>query len=134
MYRRAFLQSTAAFTLTPALAQAYAAEPFSPALWRSLREGSGVVVLNYRASWSITCDLKADILAELMAQNPDYAALSFVEVDWDTFGPAQLTERLKVERNSTLLVLKGGREVARLVAEPYERSIRALLDKALAAA
>lgn len=133
MHRRAFFTSAAALCLTPGLAQAYSAEPFSPALWRSMRDTSDVVVLNYRASWSLTCQMKADILRALLARHEDYQRLTFVEVDWDTFGPSVLTQRLGVKRNSTLLVMKGGREVARLEAEPQERKIRGLLDKALAA-
>jgi hypothetical protein len=44
-----------------------------------------------------------------------------------------MTERLKVTRRSTLLVMKNGTEVARLVNEPQARKVRALLDAALAA-
>ena len=131
MLRRRFLLSAAAFSCAPVALQAYPAESFSPALWSSLSDTSDVVVLNYRASWSLTCQIKADILAKLLSENPDYERLTFIDVDWDTFGPSVLTQRLGVERRSTLLVVKGGKEVARLVNEPYERRIRALLDQAL---
>ncbi|MEM6372293.1 MAG: thioredoxin family protein [Pseudomonadota bacterium] len=132
MHRRIFLLSSAA-VLFPCLSAAYPAEDFSPSLWRDLRETDRVVILNYRASWSLTCQIKADLIAEAIAANPAYGELTFIDVDWDTFGRSQLTERLKVERRSTLLVMKNGREVARLVNEPYERPIRALLDSALVA-
>lgn len=132
MHRRLFLLTSAA-TLLPTVSLAYPAKVFSPAVWRDLREMDGVVVLNYRASWSLTCQIKADLIAEALAENPAYGQLMFVDVDWDTFGQSQLTERLKVTRRSTLLVMKNGKEIARIENAPYARDVRALLDTALAA-
>jgi len=131
MHRRTFLFSAAAFL--PSMALSYPAETFSPAIWRDLRAGNQTVVLNYRASWSLTCQIKAELIADALVANPDYNRLVFIDVDWDTFGRSQLTERLKVKRRSTLLVMKNGTEIARLENEPYERKVRALLDTALAA-
>jgi thiol-disulfide isomerase/thioredoxin len=131
MHRRDFIISAAAFL--PTMAGAYQAQVFTPARWDSLKDTGDTVILNYRASWSLTCQIKADLIAEALAENPSYARLTFVEVDWDTFGRSQMTERLKVTRRSTLLVMKNGTEVARLVNEPQARKVRALLDAALAA-
>ncbi len=133
MFRRQFLLSAAGMAIVPHFAHAYSAETFSPTLWRELREQPRVVILNFRASWSLTCQIKADILAELIKTDPAYGQLVFVDVDWDTFGPSVMAGRMGVKRNSTLLVMKQGKEVARLEAEPYARKIRALLDRALAA-
>ena len=133
MYRREALTAALGFLCLPRVAHAYPAETFSPTLWQTLREQPGTVVLNFRASWSLTCQIKAEILAELIAAEPSYGQLQFVDVDWDTFGPSVLTNKWGVTRNSTLLVMKAGKEVARLEAEPYPRKIRALLDRALAA-
>jgi thiol:disulfide interchange protein len=132
MRRRKFLMSTAALCATPGLGFAYSAQDFSPSLWRDVRQAEGVVILNYRASWSLTCARKEEIIVSLLQENPAYQALTFIDVDWDTFGPSELTKRLKVNRRSTLLVMKAGKEVARLENEPYERKIRRLLDAALA--
>lgn len=131
MHRRTFLLSAAA--LIPSAAFSYPAETFSPAIWRDLGAGTQTVVLNYRASWSLTCQIKAELIGDALVANPEYNRLVFVDVDWDTFGRSQLTERLKVNRRSTLLVMKNGTEVARLENQPYEREVRALLDTALAA-
>jgi len=131
MHRRMFLLSTVA--CLPAMAFAYPAEVFSPAVWDDLKQTDQTVILNYRASWSLTCQIKADLIAEALADNPAYGQLIFVDVDWDTFGQSQMTQRLRVQRRSTLLVMKNGKEVARLVNEPYARRVRALLDTALAA-
>jgi len=131
MHRRIFLLSAAAATF-PSLAFAYPSVAFSPAVWRDLRQTDRVIILNYRAKWSLTCQIKADLITEAIAENPDYGQLTFVDVDWDTFGQSQLTERLAVKRHSTLLLMKNGKEIARLVNEPFARPVRAFLDAALA--
>ncbi|MEL6617360.1 MAG: thioredoxin family protein [Pseudomonadota bacterium] len=133
MHRRTFLTTAAAAATLPFPALAYPAEIFTPGLWSDVRKRDDVVVLNYRAAWSLTCQIKADLIADALAQNPAYQRLTFIDVDWDTFGQSVLTSRLKVERRSTLLVMKQGKEVTRLVNEPYPRRVRALLDAALAA-
>jgi len=133
MHRRHFIFSAGAAGLLPTIAGAYSADRFSPELWRTLRKDENPVILNFRASWSLTCQIKADILAKLIATQPSYAQLNFVEVDWDTFGPSVLTSKMRVTRNSTLLILKEGREIARLENEPYPRKVQAFLDKALVA-
>ncbi|WP_299047624.1 thioredoxin family protein [uncultured Tateyamaria sp.] len=132
MHRRTFLLTASALAV-PGGAIAYPAQTFTPAVWRDLRETNQTLVMNFRAAWSLTCQIKADLIAEALADTPAYANLTFVDVDWDTFGPSQMTQRLKVERRSTLLVMKNGTEVTRLVNEPYARPVRALLDAALAA-
>ncbi|MEM8693585.1 MAG: thioredoxin family protein [Pseudomonadota bacterium] len=132
MHRRAFLISSAA-CLMPLGASAYPAIGFAPQTWRDLRETDQTVILNFRASWSLTCQIKAELIADLLAENPAYRALTFVDVDWDTFGPSQMTKRMNVTRRSTLVVMKGGDELARIENEPYAPKIRALLDTAIAA-
>ncbi|APX13250.1 thioredoxin family protein [Tateyamaria omphalii] len=133
MHRRKFILSAAALAIAGGAHAAYPAKTFTPAVWRSLRDTDKTVVMNFRATWSLTCQIKADLIADALAENPAYTDLTFLDVDWDTFGPSQMTQRLKVERRSTLLVMKNGDEVARLVNEPYARKVRALLDAALAA-
>ena len=98
-----------------------------------MRDTDQTIIMNFRATWSLTCQMKADILAQLLEETPAYQRLTFLDVDWDTFGEAVLTNRLKVEQRSTLLVMKSGKEVARLVNTPEHRAVRALLDQALAA-
>jgi len=131
MHRRTFLLSTAA--LIPSIVSAYPAEDFSPAVWQNMRASDETYILNYRATWSLTCQIKAELISEALAENPHYNRLTFVDIDWDVYGTSQLTQKLDVNRRSTLLVIKRGEEVARLENEPYARKVRALLDKALAA-
>ena len=137
MNRRAFLMMTAASaiagTALPHMAQAYTSIPFSPQEWDRIRKTDQTVILNWRASWSLTCQIKLELIAKLIGENPAYSDLTFVDINWDTFGQSIMTNRMKVTRRSTLVVMKNGREITRIENEPFERKVRALLDAALAA-
>ena len=134
MKRRSFVTSFAAACMVPGLARAYPSVPYAPETWSDVRADADRMILNFRASWSITCQIKHDLITSLIRTNPAYGRLTFVDVDWDTFGPSEWVEkRLKVERRSTLIAMKDGKEVGRLVNEPYEARIRSFLDTALAA-
>lgn len=75
------------------------------------------------------------MIGALKAENPAYAeAITFVNVDWDTYRTAELTRSLNIPRRSTLVVLKGDAELGRIVAGTGKSEIKALLDTALTAA
>lgn len=131
MKRRTLLTALPAALCLPRMALAYAPVPYAPDAWKALRETDATFVLNFRASWSLTCARKAEILAALLAENPTYESLRFVEVDWDTFGPSVWVDKLKVERRSTLIAMRKGREIARVVNQPDIRLLRAFLDTAI---
>ncbi|MFV0295153.1 MAG: thioredoxin family protein [Hyphomicrobiaceae bacterium] len=65
------------------------------------------------------------------SQNKYNDAITFVLVDWDTFKDKPVTTSRKIPRRSTFVLIKGGKEIDRLVAETSEKRIKAMLDKAL---
>ena len=136
MDRRSFMAMGAATLLLPNTSYAaYAPTEYLPSEWRSFRKENKIALLNFNASWSMTCQLKREALEQLLSENPDYASsITHLDIDWDTYAFAEWTKAMKVERRSTLVVMKGTREVARLVAEPEYDKIKGLLDTALNAA
>lgn len=71
------------------------------------------------------------MLKKLRASYPQYdKSITFILIDWDTFGSHAVTTSRKVPRRSTMVLIKGGTEIGRLVAQISEQKIRALLDKA----
>lgn len=133
MNRRTFLMASATSLFLPISAHAYSFIPYTPAAWNGLKQSDQTVILNFRASWSLTCNQNLELIAQLLGQNSNYRNLTFVDVNWDHYGQSVMASRLKVKRHSTLIVMKMGVEVTRMVNEPYERKMRALLDAALAA-
>jgi len=138
MHRREFITLAAATGLTafaPPAQAAYLAIQYVPGLIRDLQSGGGTLIVNFSATWSLTSQIKRDAISQMKQDNPDYSAnITFVDVDWDTYGPSEMARRLKVQRHATLIALQGKEEVARLVAEIDERRIKAFLDQTLAAA
>lgn len=133
MNRRRFLTLSTAAIATPGLAHAFLDLEYAPATWRNLRDTDQTVVLFFKADWSLTCQIKEDIIADLLQDTPEFQRITFVDVDWDTFGPSQMAERLKINRRSTLVVMKQGQEIARLENDPQPYKLRAVLETALAA-
>ena len=72
------------------------------------------------------------MLKELRASSPKYNnAIRFILIDWDTYKSHEVTTSLGIPRRSTIVLIKGGKEVGRLVAATSKSAIKALLDKAL---
>ena len=134
MQRRDFLILTAAVTLATPLPARAAGEPYSPEALAAAQAAGETILLDFTASWCSTCAAQARVLAALKAENPDYAArIRFIDVDWDRWGNGDLARALNIPRRSTLVAMKGDREIGRIVAQTGRAPIRALLDQALAA-
>ncbi|MDX2156774.1 MAG: thioredoxin family protein [Hyphomicrobiaceae bacterium] len=72
------------------------------------------------------------MLQRLRESLPHYnKAVTFVLVDWDTFKSHEVTTSRKIPRRSTFVLIKGGKEIDRLVAETAEERIKAMLDLAV---
>lgn len=72
------------------------------------------------------------MLKKLRASNSKYnKAITFILVDWDTFRDKPVTTDRKIPRRSTFVLIKGGKEIQRLVAATSEGQIKAMLDLAL---
>ena len=72
------------------------------------------------------------MLKKLRASYPLYdKSITFILIDWDTFGTHAVTTSRKIPRRSTLVLIKGGKEIGRLVAQTSEQKIKALLDDGL---
>ena len=138
MNRRDFLLLTGAVSLLPALAPLSATAAlldYTPGLVEERLAAGDTVFLDFKASWCSTCAAQARVLDALKTANPAYdAAITFINVDWDQYGEDPLTLRLNIPRRSTLVVLKGGDELGRIVAGTATEDIQALMDVALEAA
>ena len=60
------------------------------------------------------------------------ANIVFINVDWDDYGKSDLVKSLSIPRRSTLVVLKGDQEIGRVVAQTSSKTIKKLMDAALA--
>ena len=135
MNRRHFLTLAAALPLLPAMARAGTTLDYVPGLAEAAMDEGRVILLDFKASWCTTCATQERVLGALRSENPAYeAAITFINVDWDEYGTGDLARALKIPRRSTLVLLKGRKELARIVAGTAKEELRALLDQGVAAA
>lgn len=134
MNRRTLLALTPALLL-PRLAFAADRVFYEPGNAEAAMAAGKVVLLDFWTNWCSTCAAQDRVIEKLRAGNPAYdAAISFFTVDWDKYADAKLSVALKIPRRSVLVALKGQKEIGRVVVDPSEAAIKALLDASLAAA
>ena len=134
MKRRDFVLLSTAAALLP-VAAAAAPVDYTPGLVKKHLAQGDTVFLDFKASWCSTCAAQERVINALLEANPAYEKnVVFVNVDWDQFKGAELTKSLNIPRRSTLVVLKGDKELGRIVAGTSKNDIQALMDTALNAA
>ncbi len=118
-----------ALAATPAFAAAGFVEYEAGLIERHLAAGKTVFV-DYSASWCGTCRTQERVISQLLKENPQYARkMVFVRVDWDLWGDKPVSRERNIPRRSTLLVLRGDKELGRIVAGTAKAEIKALLDR-----
>jgi thioredoxin 1 len=103
-------------------------QPYSAAaLDRMLAAGQPVVV-DFHADWCPTCRAQAPIVKDLLA-TPELKNVTVLIADFDT--ELALRKSLKVTNQSTLVVFRQGKEVARSTGDTSREGLAALLKKAI---
>jgi thiol-disulfide isomerase/thioredoxin len=134
MKRREFIALTTAAAIAPAMLSAKVVDYTPGMAKKALAEGK-TVFLDFSATWCSTCAAQDRVITALRGENPDYDAnITFIKVDWDDYGNGDLSNGLKIPRRSTLVVLKGDKELGRIVAGTARKQIKKLMDTALKAA
>ena len=131
MDRRHFLiTAAAAVAATPALA----AKTYKKGLVEAELAAGKTVFVDFYTDWCTTCRSQQATLRKLKKANPAYEAhITFIRVDWDKHSNSKLAKSLNIPRRSTLVALKGNKEIGRIVAGTKRDAIQELMDKALAA-
>jgi thiol-disulfide isomerase/thioredoxin len=86
------------------------------------------VLVDVSAPWCPVCKAQKAVLAEL-GKMSKFAGFTTLEVDFDSQKDA--LKALKADKQSTLIVFKGDKEMGRIVGDARKESIEALLAKAL---
>ena len=135
MNRRTLMLSGAATLVMPAAPALASAVNYVPGLLEKHQAAGDTVFLDFTASWCGTCRAQGRVLESLKAENRAYDHnIVFIDVDWDTYGNSVMADRLKIPRRSTLVAMKGKKEIGRIVADTSKRNIKTLVDAALGAA
>ena len=94
---------------------------------RLLADGRPVVV-DFHADWCPICRAQAPIIKDLLSK-PEFKDLTVLIANYDTELP--LRKSLNVSQQSTLVVFRHGKEVARSTGQTSPEKLAALLRQAL---
>ncbi len=134
MIRRTFLAMSVSAMIavaTPAFAAKNSLEYMPGDIKAALSKGETVFV-DYYTNWCGVCKRQERVVNKLRSQNPAYnKAMKFIKVDWDVYASHKVSTSRNIPRRSTLLVLKGKKELGRIIAGTGESEIKALMDKGL---
>ena len=123
--------STAACSIVLAFLStlAFCAEvPFDQAQFDAMRAAGKPVAVVFHADWCPTCRAQAPVLKQLTA-SPALKPLTLFVADFDT--EKGLKRSLRVTQQSTVVVFKDGKEVARSTGDTQEDRLAALLNRAI---
>ncbi len=102
----------------------YAAQPYDEASFKEAQAAGKTVLINVTASWCPTCKKQEPTIKAVEKERP---SLVVYDVDFDT--AKDVLQKLQVRAQSTLIVYKGPKEVARSTAETDPGHLRALIAK-----
>lgn len=105
---------------------AQAGQPFDAKAFQQAQTAGKTILIDVTASWCPTCKQQRPIVQEIEKEKPN---LVVYEVDFDTAKDA--LKRFRVQYQSTLIMFKGVKEVARSTGETDPTQIRALVAKGL---
>jgi thioredoxin 1 len=103
-------------------------EPYSAATLDRLIANRQPVVVDFHADWCPTCRAQAPIVRELLA-TPELKKVTVLIANYDT--ELALRKSLNVAKQSTLVVFRNGKEVARSTGDTSRDGLAALLRQAI---
>ncbi|CAM5367809.1 thioredoxin family protein [Eoetvoesiella caeni] len=121
-----FLFSTL-LILAATMAHALDIRPYTAATLAAAQKADQPVALHFHADWCPTCRAQTAVLQKLKSEKG--LDLTVMVVNYDT--EKALKRRFKVNAQSTLIVLKGQKEMDRLVGDTTPDGIRTALKSAL---
>ena len=104
------------------------ADPYTQEAFDNLLKTGKPTLVEVHADWCSTCKKQAPITNALLKLEP-YRQISPLTVDFDTQKDALKT--LRVNKQSTLIVFKNGKEVGRSLGDTSREGIENLLKRAI---
>ena len=128
--RRTALLSAIATTLLLSFSAAHALtiQPYSAATLAAAQKAGRGVALHFHAPWCPTCREQDKVLGKLKT-DPSLDKVTLLLVDYDS--STALRKKMHVESQSTFVVYKGKKEVARNTGEMDPAKIKATLMQTL---
>jgi len=104
-----------------------AGNPYDQAGFDAAQAAGKPILVEIHANWCPTCRAQEPIISELLRE-PKHAGFVVLRVDFDN--QKDVAKRFRAQYQSTLIVFKGEKEVARSTGETRKDAIAAQLAKA----
>ena len=104
---------------------------FSNAKYQQYKSSGRAFMLDFSATWCPTCRAQHRVISGLQKSSPALKKIPILRVDWDKYRDKPIAKSLRIPRQSTLVMFKGGREVGRLIAQTGKTSIKTLMQRGL---
>ncbi|MDO9014097.1 MAG: thioredoxin family protein [Polynucleobacter sp.] len=105
-----------------------AGQPITATELADIEKQGKSAVISTHADWRSTCKKQDKVLANFM-KDPDYKNVVFYQVDYDN--QKDLLKALNVRSQSTIIVYKNGKEVARATGDTKEAALSKLTRQAI---
>jgi thiol-disulfide isomerase/thioredoxin len=102
--------------------------PFNQAQFDAMRSAGRPVAVVFHADWCPTCRAQAPVLKDLV-ETPALKSLTLYVANFDT--EKALKRSLAVTQQSTIVVFRGGKEIARSTGDTQRDRLDALLKQAV---
>jgi thioredoxin 1 len=103
-------------------------KPYSKTTFDDAIKAKQTVVVDFHASWCPTCKKQEPLLNEIVSAK-GYEKIVALKADYDA--EKDLKNSLKVSKQSTVVVFKGGKEVARQTGTTSKDELKKLIDMGL---
>lgn len=116
--------------ITLTMASSYASADtmaFSQQTFDKLQQAGRPVLVSIHANWCPTCRAQAPIISSLL-KDKDFQDITSLRVDFDD--QKDIVRALHASRQSTLILFKGGKEVARSLGDTSSEGINHLMRMA----
>lgn len=104
---------------------AHAAQPYDQKTFQAAQSANKPILIKVTAPWCPTCRRQNPVVHQIEQEKPDLVVL---DVDFDS--SKALLKQFKVQYQSTLIVYRGGNELARSTGETDPAAIRSMIGKA----
>ena len=103
-------------------------KPYSKDMYDTALKAGQTVVVDFHASWCPTCKKQEPLLNEIVNMK-GYEKVVALKADYDT--EKDLKKSLSISKQSTIVVFKDGKEVARKTGVTSKDELKKLIDMGL---